>query len=54
VSFLVLILLLAAVVYVGWRVYKARADRPRPRTIGPDDDPEFLWRLNHPDNKPRT
>ncbi|CAN5717247.1 hypothetical protein BH10ACT9_BH10ACT9_33670 [soil metagenome] len=53
-SFLVLVLLLAAVGYVAWRVVKARAGRPRPRTIGPDDDPEFLWRLNHPDNKPRS
>ncbi|BBY87206.1 MULTISPECIES: hypothetical protein [Mycolicibacterium] len=53
-SFLVLVVLLAAAVYIGWRVFKARADRPKPRTIGPDDDPEFLWRLNHPDNKPRT
>jgi hypothetical protein len=53
VSFLVLVVLLAAAVYIGWRVVKARSARPRPRTIGPDDDPEFLWRLNHPDNKPR-
>jgi hypothetical protein len=54
VSFLVVLLLLAAAVYIGWRVYKAQAGRPRTRVIGPDDDPEFLWRLNHPDNKPRT
>ncbi|MGB3482949.1 MAG: hypothetical protein WBB07_12135 [Mycobacterium sp.] len=53
-SFLVLLVLLAAAVYVGWRVYTARANRPTSRTIGPDDDPEFLWRLNHPDNKPRS
>lgn len=52
-SFVVLILFLAVAGYVAWRLVKARADRPRTRTIGPDDDPEFLWRLNHPDNKPR-
>ena len=28
--------------------------RPKTRVIGPDDDPDFLWRLNHGDNnKPR-
>ena len=30
------------------------ANRPKTRVIGPDDDPDFLWRLNHGDNnKPR-
>jgi len=53
VSLLLVILVLAALVYAGWRIMRSQAKRPPTRTIGPDDDPEFLWRLNHPDNKPR-
>jgi hypothetical protein len=54
VLFLLLALIIAAVVYVGWRAVRAQANRPKTRVIGPDDDPDFLWRLNHGDNnKPR-
>ncbi len=52
--FLLLALIIAAVVYVGWRAVRAQATRPKTRVIGPDDDPDFLWRLNHGgNNKPR-
>lgn len=51
--YLLLILIIGALVYVGWRVVRAQLNRPQTRVIGPDDDPEFLWRLNHPDNRPR-
>lgn len=51
--YLLLILIVAAVVYVGWRAVRSQADRPKTRVIGPDDDPEFLWRLNRDDNNPR-
>ncbi len=51
--YLLLILLIGGLlVYTSWRVMRAVGERPKPRIIGPDDDPEFLWRLNHPDNKP--
>jgi len=54
VLFLLIALIIAAVVYVGWRAVRAQAHRPKTRVIGPDDDPDFLWRLNHGDNnKPR-
>ena len=50
--YLLLILILAALVYFGVRAVRAQAARPKSRVIGPDDDPDFLWRLNHGD-KPR-
>jgi hypothetical protein len=53
VLYLLLILVLAGLVYAGWRVAKAYADRPKTRVIGPDDDPEFLWRLGKGDDRPR-
>ena len=51
--YLLLILLVAAVVYVALRAARANAHRPTTRVIGPDDDPDFLWRLSHGDNNPR-
>jgi hypothetical protein len=50
VLYLLLALIIAAVVYVGWRAVRAQANRPKTRVIGPDDDPDFLWRLTHGDN----
>ena len=50
--YLFAILILAGLVYVGLRLMRANATRPQPRTIGPDDDPEFLRRLG-PEGKPR-
>jgi hypothetical protein len=52
VPYLFLILVLAGLVYAGWRFYKAYAERPKTRVIGPDDDPDFLWRLGKGDDKP--
>lgn len=46
------ILVLAGLIYVGFRLMRANATRPQTRTIGPDDDPDFLRRLG-PENKPR-
>lgn len=51
--YLLLIIVLAAVIYAGWRLARNFANRPTTRVIGPDDDPEFLWRLGRDDNKPR-
>ncbi|MET0455078.1 MAG: hypothetical protein ABW137_24835 [Mycobacterium sp.] len=44
-QFLLLVMILAGLAYVAWRVIRASADRPRTRVIGPDDDPDFLNRL---------
>lgn len=51
--YLLLILVVAAVAYVALRAIRANASRPTTRVIGPDDDPDFLWRLGNGDNKPR-
>jgi hypothetical protein len=53
VLYLFLVLVLGTLIYFGWRAARAQADRPKTRVIGPDDDPEFLWRLSHGDNNPR-
>ena len=51
--YLLLVLLLGSLVYLGWRAARAQINRPKSRVIGPDDDPDFLWRLSHGDNNPR-
>ncbi|WP_099025869.1 hypothetical protein [Mycolicibacterium palauense] len=52
-AYLLLILVVAGLVYAGWRITQSRPDRQKTRVIGPDDDPEFLRRLNNGDNNPR-
>ena len=52
VVYLLLILTVVALAYVGFRALRAQANKPPTRVIGPDDDPEFLWRLGRGDNKP--
>jgi hypothetical protein len=51
--YLLLILAIATLVYVGVRVARARAQHPPTRVIGPDDDPDFLWKLGGGDKNPR-
>ncbi|CAA0110194.1 MULTISPECIES: hypothetical protein [Mycolicibacterium] len=53
-AYLLLLIVLAALVYVGWRVTRMAANRPRTRVIGPDDDPDFLRRINPRDDQPRS
>ncbi|MEZ0342842.1 hypothetical protein ACAG25_23015 [Mycobacterium sp. pV006] len=53
-AYLLLMLVLAAVVYVGWRMTRMAANRPRTRVIGPDDDPDFLRRITPRDDQPRS
>lgn len=48
--YLLLVLILATLIYLGWRAAQAQMNRPKTRVIGPDDDPEFLRRLGHGDN----
>jgi hypothetical protein len=45
VAYLLLTVVLAVLVYVGWRLMRATSRPPKMRTIGPDDDPDFLRRL---------
>lgn len=51
--YLLVILVLAGLVYTAWRLTRANSARTKTRVIGPDDDPDFLWRLGRGDNKPR-
>ncbi len=51
--YLLLILVVGALAYIAVRAIRANANRPAPRVIGPDDDPDFLWRLSRGDNNPR-
>jgi hypothetical protein len=53
VLYLLLVLIVGTLIYVGWRAARSRVNRPKTRVIGPDDDPEFLWRLGRGDNNPR-
>ncbi|MDT5069312.1 MAG: hypothetical protein QOK02_5467 [Mycobacterium sp.] len=48
-QYLFLIVILAALAYTTLRLVRAIANRPKTRTIGPDDDPDFLRRLGHGD-----
>lgn len=51
--YLLLIVIVAALAYVGLRAVRSQSHRTTTRVIGPDDDPDFLWRLSNGDNKPR-
>jgi hypothetical protein len=53
VLYLLLVLVLGTLIYIGWRAARSQANRPKTRVIGPDDDPEFLWRLGHDDDNSR-
>jgi hypothetical protein len=50
VLFLLLVLVLGTLIYVGWRAVRSQVNRQKSRVIGPDDDPDFLRRLGHGDN----
>ena len=53
--YLLAIIVIAALVYVGLRAVRAQAHRrPTTRVIGPDDDPDFLWKISRGDNNPRS
>ena len=47
--YLVLVLMLGTLIYIGWRAARSQANRAKSRVIGPDDDPEFLRRLGDGD-----
>jgi len=50
VQYLFLIIVLAGLAYTTFRLVRAVSNRPKSRTIGPDDDPDFLRRLGHGDH----
>ena len=50
--YLLLVLALGTLLYVGLRAARSQILRTKTRVIGPDDDPDFLRRLGHGD-KPR-
>jgi hypothetical protein len=50
VLFLLLVLTLGTLVYIGWRAARSQVSRSKSRVIGPDDDPDFLGRLGHGDS----
>ncbi|ABL03295.1 MULTISPECIES: hypothetical protein [Mycobacterium ulcerans group] len=43
--YLLVVLVLGTLIYIGWRAARSQASRPKTRVIGPDDDPEFLRKL---------
>ena len=45
VLYLLLIVVIAALTYVGLRAVRANAHKPTTRVIGPDDDPDFLRKI---------
>jgi hypothetical protein len=49
VQFLLLVIVMAGLAYVAWRLTRAAANRPVKKVVGPDDDPDFLRRLGHGD-----
>jgi hypothetical protein len=53
VLYLVVVLILGTLIYVGWRAARAGVHRPKTRVIGPDDDPDFMRGLGNGDDNPR-
>ncbi|MEJ7795376.1 MAG: hypothetical protein WKF50_07480 [Nocardioides sp.] len=56
-KFLLVVVILAAVIYLTVRVIqrggvakRPKRQRPDPRVTGPDDDPDFLRGLDRPDD----
>ena len=47
--YLLIVLVLGTLVYLGWRAARSQTHRAKSRVIGPDDDPDFLRRLGHKD-----
>ncbi|MGA9870465.1 MAG: hypothetical protein WBQ44_04875 [Rhodococcus sp. (in: high G+C Gram-positive bacteria)] len=37
---------LVAVVVLFWKAFGPTTQAPTGRVVGPDDDPEFLWKMN--------
>lgn len=50
--YLLLIVALGTLVYLGLRLTQTHDRRPKTRVIGPDDDPDFLSRLDRGNRGP--
>jgi len=37
-----------------WKAYGPATRRPSTRVVGPDDDPEFLWKVDRETQRRRT
>jgi hypothetical protein len=48
--YLLIVLVLGTLVYIGWRAARSQTHRAKSRVIGPDDDPDFLRRLGRRDD----
>ena len=44
--YLLLIVVIAALTYIGLRAVRANSRKPTTRVIGPDDDPDFLRKIS--------
>ncbi|WAC90927.1 hypothetical protein [Mycobacterium sp. Aquia_213] len=51
--YLMVVLVLGTLIYIGWRAARSQAHRQKTRVIGPDDDPDFMRRLGSGDDGPR-
>jgi hypothetical protein len=50
VLYLLLILVLGTLIYVGWRAARSQTSGVEAGVVGPHHDPDFLRRLGHGDN----
>lgn len=50
--YLLAILVVMTLAYVGLRAVRTHTQRPTTRVIGPDDDPDFLWKISRGDDRP--
>jgi hypothetical protein len=46
VIYLLALIGLVAVIVLFWKAFGPTRQAPAGKVIGPDDDPEFLWRMN--------
>ena len=51
--YLLVVLVLGTLIYIGWRAARSQTHRTKTRVVGPDDDPDFLRRLGPGDDNPR-
>ncbi len=45
---------LVSVIVLFWKAFGPTVQEPAGRVGGPDDDPEFLWRMNRDGRRPGT
>lgn len=45
---------LVAVIVLFWKAFGPTTQAPAGKVVGPDDDPEFLWRMNRDSRRSGT